>query len=85
MNLALSTAILKTRLALLKGDWDEEKHPRAEDGKWTDGDKDSLQLMHGTTYQSAQQIIKEGLKPGEGVYVYATPDKSIAIEYGWSR
>ena len=37
-SLVLANAILKTRLLLLKaGDFDESKHPRAEDGKWTEG------------------------------------------------
>lgn len=41
-------------------------------------------LMHGTTYESAQKILEEGFNPGELGSVFATPDKKIAIEYGFS-
>lgn len=89
MNLDLQLAIQKTRLALAKvGDWDEEKHPREKDGKWTGGGgsgEDRPQLMHGTTYDSGLQILKEGFHPGEGGRVFATPRKDIAIEYGWTN
>ena len=45
MNGFLQLAIAKSRLCLLKaGDFDESKHPRDEDGKFTQGEALSDQL-----------------------------------------
>jgi hypothetical protein len=76
----------------------EGDHPREKSGEgagqFTSGggggssaEKESSQpvLMHGTRYENAMQILKNGFSPGEGGYVYATPNKKIAVEYGWGK
>lgn len=42
-------------------------------------------LMHGTSYENALKIIDGGFKPGELHSVFATPNKEIALAYGWGR
>lgn len=57
-----------------------DDQPRDEHGKWI-----SVGLMHGTTYESAQDILKEGFKPGEANRVFATPSRKIALAYGFGK
>lgn len=42
-------------------------------------------LMHGTSYGSGLKILEEGFLPGEGGFVYATPKRDIAVQYGFSQ
>lgn len=44
----------------------EEKHPRGPDGQWINAGSDSIFAYHGTTSDVADEIIKNGLKVGQG-------------------